>query len=54
MAACNMLRNKVQVLENIQVEICKILLKGDDRPTQVLEITTKRNLFKESAPRVSV
>ena len=23
------------VLENIQVEICKILLKGDDRPTQV-------------------
>jgi len=25
----------ISVLENIQVEICKILLKGDDRPTQV-------------------
>ncbi|XP_029185488.2 E3 ubiquitin-protein ligase RNF123-like [Acropora millepora] len=45
MAACNMLRNKVQVLENIQVEICKILLKGDDRPTQNAKPT--RVLFLE-------
>ncbi|XP_058956271.2 E3 ubiquitin-protein ligase RNF123 [Pocillopora verrucosa] len=43
--ACNKLKNKVQVLENIQVEICKILLKGDDRPTQDSKPT--RLLFLE-------
>ena len=26
----------ISVLENIQVEICKILMTGDDRPTQVM------------------
>ena len=31
------------VLENIQVEICKILLKGDDRPTQVIKTATKES-----------
>lgn len=45
MAACNKLKNKVQVLENIQVEICKILLNGDDRPTQNSKPT--RVLFLE-------
>lgn len=43
--ACNKLKNKIQVLENIQVEICKILLKGDDRPTQDSKST--RVLFLE-------
>ena len=32
----------ISVLENIQVEICKILLKGDDRTTQVTGLRLSR------------
>ncbi|KXJ20214.1 E3 ubiquitin-protein ligase RNF123 [Exaiptasia diaphana] len=41
--ACQKLRTKIQILEDVQVEMCKILLQNDDSPSQGTKST--RSMF---------